>query len=1238
MFQYDANGKLAVALAPTVGGVARNDTVTIVSGLLNKIKGPDTTSVSFSYVSNDTNMIATRTDRVGTVATYTYGVARKLKSFSVDPGFSQTVITLNFSPFETASLSLAGSTRIHALIADSAFTLLDGARRDTSLFWPDRLGEPNRVRNALGYVTMVRRAAGFPGLAAWSRDAKGRVQSATYDAHGNPLVVVDSSTFDPVRSKYAVTTYTWDLLWDFMKRVKLPEDNGQLRSYSSVTGNLLWQQPDSDSTVTTRRTVFAYNASGAAKNLLLTVKTPGSSHPDSLAYDNLGNANASWTGLGFKSRSVLDDIGRATSTVAPINATDSLTTTATLNLVNEDLETRSVGKTTGSAWTDTLVVTKTFDREGRPLDVTRRAAPDRAALTTLVTRYRYDKVGRKIKEISPNAANDTLGALSLDTWVYDAAGNDTAHTTRRGYTLRTSYDVIGRVSQRVTPAVMSDSLVVQYNTNYADARWQFPRYKLAGTQHLLIPQDVATFTYDAIGAILTANNNDAHITRTYQTNGQLATEESDVRTWLDVGSGGNFSSHSYRDSVAYDLDGRRRFLRVPTNIAPTAYGSSTPLSDITYSYDAITGQLADVHDMMGSDFRMFYTPAGQIDSVGYPGAIGEKFHYDGQHRLSSRLERGPIAFWPSGLLHQDSMSYDMRDQLARVYTFADSTTNQYSLLGHLTQTRFGTSLSDSLYFGDWTNDALGNRLTYTYRSTPADFEHPPQTFVRSYRYEARTGRLWKDSTANSPYDYYEQFGGNNTHLDSSAYEPNGNQRLHVVTPRVSWADNAGWGRNISYSYYGADDKLRAFDQRRCVGKDLVDPPCKPPVEVDPSTAGAYEDYRYDALGRRVLVRSRLDTVSAPAPNFTGCRNPSGLCHSVIERYVWDGDQILMEMRMPGGDTISTINLERDTTTIIDKFAAYGRVTYVHGGVLDHPFAIIRNGYTYDTSSTLKSWAGATEVIPHQSWRNKDDLGNYTDGRAVSTAAFGGDTTGGHCRKAGTPIVCMTIAWPEQYAGMFGNPSTGFIQQHWFGSLAQEKIDGSGQIYMRNRYYDGSTGRFTQEDPIGLAGGLNAYGFANGNPVGYDDPFGLWSFSLQGCSHGFAGICVNITVGRENGQTLVKVKAGVGVGGGVEFHPTDHIAGDGREAKGGAAHVGFVAGAGVGLAHAGANIEYHEGNTFYFHPEGGADIERVEGTEKSASLTSEGSLSAKASGIAGADLEFLTPTPKDGNDTPAQANP
>ena len=49
-------------------------------------------------------------------------------------------------------------------------------------------------------------------------------------------------------------------------------------------------------------------------------------------------------------------------------------------------------------------------------------------------------------------------------------------------------------------------------------------------------------------------------------------------------------------------------------------------------------------------------------------------------------------------------------------------------------------------------------------------------------------------------------------------------------------------------------------------------------------------------------------------------------------------------------------------------------------------------------------------------------------------------------------------------------------------------DETGLIYLRNRYYDPSVGRFISEDPI--RDGANWYVYANNNPVNYVDPTGL----------------------------------------------------------------------------------------------------------------------------------------------------
>ena len=48
---------------------------------------------------------------------------------------------------------------------------------------------------------------------------------------------------------------------------------------------------------------------------------------------------------------------------------------------------------------------------------------------------------------------------------------------------------------------------------------------------------------------------------------------------------------------------------------------------------------------------------------------------------------------------------------------------------------------------------------------------------------------------------------------------------------------------------------------------------------------------------------------------------------------------------------------------------------------------------------------------------------------------------------------------------------------------------NGLYYNRFRYYDGQTGRYLSQDPIGIIGGLNLYSYVT-NPTNWIDPLGL----------------------------------------------------------------------------------------------------------------------------------------------------
>jgi RHS repeat-associated protein len=267
------------------------------------------------------------------------------------------------------------------------------------------------------------------------------------------------------------------------------------------------------------------------------------------------------------------------------------------------------------------------------------------------------------------------------------------------------------------------------------------------------------------------------------------------------------------------------------------------------------------------------------------------------------------------------------------------------------------------------------------------------------------------------------------------------------------------------SYYGADGRLRAADARQV---RIADDGHFHWYRTN------FDEYFYDALGRRVLVRSRRHCAGTPVNNEC--------VMDFVRRTVWDGDQELWEIQMPTDQ--SGVSPENDTAPLgdrqqsgnggayVDPNPYWGRVAYTHGAGLDQPLSVTRFGYGDQLTADVSFRALAPfSIIPLWDLAGTPVVGTYGSGERVYA-------------PGGRPI---SATWPFT---IFAYQRDKVTRTSWHGTLLEDKRDFTGTSYRRNRYYDGQTGRFTQEDPIGLAGGLNAYGFANGDPVGYSDPYGL----------------------------------------------------------------------------------------------------------------------------------------------------
>ncbi len=1101
-FTYDSSAPPQRVVTITAPG-ARVTTLWLSSMRVDSIRDPDNTKVRLTYENGTSRRIATRTDRRGTVTSYNYDVAEKL--WRVHTNLQPDSIRLGYTALEYQGLSTA-SPKV-AIDTANAYATFYGPRHyatrpsdqisQVMLFYTDRFGGSRRLRDALNYWTTVRREDGqWPTLPTDVVDATGFETQAGYDGRGNLIRRVSVQPLGPGQD--AITRYHWDALWDAVDSIITPMGVTMTMAYNAQNGNRLFEQVGSD---VGRRVSFNY---GNAQNVLSSVVVQ-SIKQDSVVYDGQWNVASSRTARGFWTSYFRDALGRDTLIVTPIDSSDQAqggaadsTTRQRQRTVFTVMDRDSIVETIGPNRVEEVRVDKRYDVTGNLLSLARLSIPDptNPPIGTITTQWRYDRANRRVAEVAPDGFVDSTD--------YDPAGDVVNLLTRRKdptsgarVTLNMSYDALNHLVTRVLPPLTYHSrpTAITILNHNPGGTWMSPDYPAYA-----IPSETHTFTYDPVGRLLTADNADAKVKRIYYPNGLIKLDSLRIQTVAHD----NWEQHKYGLQHTYDVDGRPTVLAVPHQLG---IGNDTTIS---YAYDPQIGALQTLHDLQGNVYTFGYNLQGDLSSVAYPGAYSEGLRYDPDGQLAAdtiwnngsgtypRIQSAP-------LVRATSFFYDARHKLqlsGETIQLRDSLRPSYTGLGKLKGTRWtewgcngcwGEPTEHHVTDESFTLDAFAN-LTQSSVSDSINgnantpwgdqwhYQSSP-TCCDTWSYQPGTGRMTTMSVAQQyPRSFYYDSAGNQEFL--SSVDPV-NVIEHPPTERAS--------------FFAADGSLRMVDARAA----YITHPWQP----GEWQTYVVEEYRYDALGRRVWVRKRewCDDSGKEVPDATECRV------GVLRRIIWDGNQELAEIQMPWAlqgvnaytDTTQYANLwDLNETTPVslpllnvlgqsvalgDPNPYFGHVIYAGRRGVDQPIAITRvnyvmgmdwkNRYVYNPPRVKAPFT----IAPFWNAQGDAPVGVFSTGEEFSCGVP-------HIYPSGNDTACVAIRWPFNWSSSDRNG--GLPHDYWHGTLLDGKRDGSGFRYMRNRLYDPLTGRFTQEDPIGLAGGLNLYGFANGDQVNFSDPFGL----------------------------------------------------------------------------------------------------------------------------------------------------
>jgi RHS repeat-associated protein len=650
------------------------------------------------------------------------------------------------------------------------------------------------------------------------------------------------------------------------------------------------------------------------------------------------------------------------------------------------------------------------------------------------------------------------GNLGSEGFSHNYLGDVLSHTNARGFVTTFQYNWRRQLTNTVAPTNLIVKLAydaVGNQQSVTDARgftttnfWS-PTRHLTGTVFPATPQGVPAITnlYDNRDWLLrTINPQQSTINYSNDLAGRLLSLTDPLSRTTRYG---------------YDADGRRT--------AATNAAQEVILQQLDFC-----GQLTNLIDPAAHTIKRGYDQAGNQIELTNRNLKKWQFHFDAANRLTNTIT-------PLG--KETRLTYDARGLVSIVREpSTQTTTNFYDPRARL------TNVTDAVGVRLYTFDANNNltKLAQTINSQQSTLNFTYDAYDRATTFTNADGYVIQ---------YRSDASGNLTNL----VYPGGSNVYYAYDSLNRLTNVTDWANRKTTITYDLASRVRSITRPNNTVRLIT----------------------YDAAGETTNIIEKT-TTGFPIAFFTLGWTNSGrvawefgapLSHAYTPPYrsmAYNDDNQITTL-----NNTNTLAYDSDGNMTTGPLTNSSLVTYGYDA-RNRLLAVGSLQYGYDPAGNRTSITNGTNVVrfvvnpnaalPQALIRSKPD-GSQTfyvygvgllyevnfdyNGTELNTRTYHNDYRGSTVALTdanGLPTDRIEYSAYGMVTYRAGTTDTPFLYNGRYGVMT----DPNGLYYMRARYYNPYICRFINPDPVGFAGGLNWYCYADGNPISLNDPFGLWA--------------------------------------------------------------------------------------------------------------------------------------------------